>query len=75
MAKTQIHKTVYEVVVLSEDRLEDGIALADIAYQIDEGDWIGSVAVTNRMVVQGRKMIQSELEAIGNDGSFFNLGR
>ena len=75
MARKQIRKTTYEVVVLSEEKLEDGIALADIAYQIDEGDWIGSCAVTSRVVVQGRKMIQQELELVGNDGSFFNLGR
>lgn len=73
MPTLPIHKTILQVVVLSEDPLPEDISLADVAFQIDEGDWIGSTSFVNHTLLLTAPEVVHELQEIGNDGSFFNF--
>jgi hypothetical protein len=74
-----IFKIQYKVTALLEaDTLEEANALSvtsldNIAYQIMDGDWIGSSEVAEVEVVPSDK-VRDELLKIGNDGTFFDEG-
>jgi hypothetical protein len=68
---TKITKTVVQVTILhlAEDRV-DGTGLGHIAFQIDEGDWVGQSKIVTEEAVPDDKVAE-ELQALGNDGTFF----
>jgi hypothetical protein len=72
----EIHKTLIEVVVLSEgplpDTIEDGNWLRWVAQEIEDGASIGDWRIVSDQIVSPEKL-EPELFAIGNDGSFFEL--
>ena len=67
----KIRKTIVQVTVLhyQDENLSD-VSLEDIAYQISEGDWLGTKAVVSSEIVPADK-VRSESIAVGNDGEFF----
>ncbi len=66
--------TVTMTVFFDEDDAPrfNGATLEAILYQVDEGDWIGSSIHKSEPKVVPDEELQQELEAIGNDGSFFD---
>ena len=46
--------------------------MSDLAYQLDEGDWVGSFTKTNQHRLN-RKRTVKELYNLGSDPSFFKL--
>jgi hypothetical protein len=65
-----IYRTVFEVEVFSRSPLPDGLSLADIQYEIDEGDCIGDYRRTSVEIVP-HDALEDHLLRIGNDGTFF----
>jgi hypothetical protein len=74
-----VHKaTITVTVFLSEpdldaacERLRES-SLKDIAYEMDEGDMVGAYQVVKVEQVTPDR-VKAELEAVGNDGTFFEL--
>ena len=69
-----INKTVLQMTVLHHHDFDPAaISLAQLAYELDDGECIGGdlVAVTSENVP--RHKLEDELMAVGNDGSFFEL--
>lgn len=74
MSKTKYFKTTFTVTVLSEDApVSSDMEMIDLIREMDSGDLIGQVDLTSADEVPLDK-IEDELLAIGNDGTFFNLG-
>lgn len=71
-----IVKTVVTLTILREAETLDAasdigyMGLLDVAYMIDEGDWIGDYTVTQMDEVPQDK-VEAELIALNNDGTFF----
>lgn len=71
-----IVKTVVTLTILREVETLDAasdigyMSLLDVAYTIDEGDWIGDYTVTQMDEVPQDK-VNAELLELGNDGTFF----
>jgi len=75
-----IYKTTITVTVFHEaydqQAAETNMAhreLEEVASQIDSGDWIGQTEIGPTVRVP-RSKLKSELLAIGNDGTFFEMG-
>lgn len=66
------------VVLLEADSIREAVTavgsmdLADLAHEIDGGEWIGHTRITASETV-APEAVQTELLAIGNDGSFFEI--
>lgn len=74
MSKTKYFKTTFTITVLTEDSpVSDGVNIIDVVRDFTDGDSIGDVQRTSANEVPADK-IKDELLAIGNDGTFFNLG-
>jgi len=71
MPERQFYKTVVTIEVLSEEPYEEN-DLANIAYDIDAGDYVGSVSVGESVAVDGKTMA-ALLAAAGSDPGFFSL--
>ena len=67
---SQIYKHIFTITVLSEDKEFDNVCLEDLAREIDQGNSIGQVEHKSVDEVPADR-VKDELEAIGNDGSFF----
>jgi hypothetical protein len=68
----EIRKTILQVTVLSDKTFSIGkLSLADIGYQIDEGECLGQIATISEEFISNPALILSEQEALGNDGTFF----
>ena len=67
-----IYKHTFTVVVLTEDFTYDP-DIETLAYDITEGDYIGEIINVKTIVVPADK-VKDELVAIGNDGTYFDLG-
>ena len=69
-----IYKHTFTVVVFSEEKTIDQLAgLDEINYQITEGHCVGDTKFVSSVEVPTCD-IETELQAIGNDGLFFNMG-
>lgn len=73
-----IHRTVIQVEVFTNDgpypaRAGNAWDLAQLAYDIDEGDCIGDYAVISTEVIAPED-VEAHMLRIGNDGSFFDTG-
>jgi hypothetical protein len=67
-----VTKTVIEVTVLHPDGQPiDGLSLAQIGNEIDEGDFLGSYSITQAVPV-AKSALHDEQIALGNDGRFFD---
>lgn len=75
-----IYKATYTITVLAEGEESEGDALAayfanaeieDVLRQMDVGDMIGNVHLQSVAPVPADQ-VQTELESIGNDGTFFD---
>jgi hypothetical protein len=66
-----VHSTIFTVEVISDGpyHVED---LSQIAYDIDEGDHIGTVSRVSSRVIR-KKSVLSNLLRIGNDGSWMEM--
>ena len=71
MSTRKFFRTVYQVEVLSGELIEGGIPIEHLAYQIDEGDYSGSITITSEEV-DGPTMARM-LVAQGSDPGFFQL--
>jgi hypothetical protein len=71
MTERKFHKTIFTVVVLSEDPL-DQPSLADLAYEIDQGVCVGSCIKLGSEVLDGERAAR-ELEGVGSEPGFFQL--
>lgn len=71
MKESKIYKNVWQVVVLSDQPLSESMSLEDVAYQIDEGDCVGTYSLSEQKEVVGEEAIVEACEEVGNDGSFF----
>ncbi len=47
-------------------------SLEDVLYEVDEGGWISSSPTKTIPQAVAPEHLQAEMEAIGNDGSFFD---
>ena len=71
----KISKVVIEMTVLlpsDEVASLEGMSLADIERETFDGTWIGSSSRKSVEAVPPEN-VSTELKAIGNDGSFFNI--
>lgn len=69
---TKIMRTTVTVTILHPvDETPDGLSLEEIGRQMDDGGWIGQSAVTTSDAVPD-DAIRAELQALGNDGAFFD---
>lgn len=66
-----VYKTTFEVVVFSQEPLTQEHDLADLAYEMSEGDMIGAYKTVKVETITDSEELNKELVAIGNDGSFF----
>ena len=71
MTERTFHKTIIQIVVLSEEKLENP-SLDDVNYMIHDGDCSGKVEVVERSELNGADMAKA-LEDQASDPSFFNL--
>lgn len=66
-------KTVVQTTVLHyADQTVDGVPLAVIGHEIDEGDWLGASRVVLSVPVPPEQL-EAEQLALGNDGTFFEV--
>ncbi len=73
MTKRQFHKSVIEVVVLSEEPLsQDDLTLGEIAYAIQEGDCVGVWEIKAAYVLNGKQVAAGLLD-LASDPGFFRL--
>jgi hypothetical protein len=71
--KKKFFKTVWMVTVLSEDRpTAPDLSLADLAYEIDEGECVGQCGIIRVRELTERE-VRTELVKMGSDPSFFGL--
>lgn len=71
MAKDIMKTTITLTILHHKDSDIQNMSLADIVYQIDDGDCIGDAKnVTTEPVPEDK--VNDELLAMGNDGSFFD---
>jgi len=71
MAK--FYRTIIQVEVLSEGGpVPEGMSLADIDYQITDGDWSGDTVIKKAEEVSGEEMSKLLMKQ-GSDPSFFGL--
>jgi len=68
----KLYHTVIQVEVLSQGPVPDPISLKDVAYEIDEGEWSGSVRQVRYREVDGPEMA-GLLKAQGSDPEFLGL--
>ena len=68
-----IHKTTLTLTILSPEPIPLDMPLEDLSYEIDEGSWIGEIAITAHRILPTQAAVRSELLSIRNDGSFFDL--
>jgi len=74
VSERRIFKTVFTVTVLSEDMpISPDTDMEDVLNYINTGDGIGQVELASADSIPADK-IEAELLAIGNDGTFFNMG-
>lgn len=71
-SKRKFYRTVYEVIVLSEDSAIGSLDLACIAEAIDTGDCVGEVNESRIEEVSGPEMAKM-LHAVGSEPGFFRL--
>lgn len=73
--RPKIYKHVLTVTFYSQEPLRaGGPSLNEVAYQIDQGDFVGNTEWDQTDIeIIGKENILSALEEIGNDGSFFNF--
>jgi hypothetical protein len=69
----KFYRTVIQVEILSEDKIDtDGMSLAQIGYEIVEGDWSGRVTTVSAETLDGPAMAKA-LQAQDSDPEFFFL--
>lgn len=68
---SKFYKTIVTVEILSDELIEQP-SLADINYQIMEGDWSGQYSVTSSTEITPAEMAQAMI-AQGSDPEFFGL--
>lgn len=49
-----------------------GATLEEVLYEVDQGGWIGGSPKKSEPVTVPAENVRAEMEAIGNDGSFFD---
>lgn len=70
----KIRKTTFTVTVLhSADLPVDKMSADEILAEMDNGECIGSIGRKVTMAL-GPNAVKNELLAIGNDGTFFDVG-
>ena len=72
MTNRKFHRTVFKVEVLSEDRIPDDCTLEHIAYQTNDGEWVGRKTRVESKVLTGKEAADA-LHKIGSCPSFFQL--
>ena len=72
MAERKFYETMIVVKVLSEDEPIDSSDLANVAYQITEGDYSGVVASSKSEQLTAKEAAEA-LIAQGSDPEFFRL--
>jgi len=68
--KKTIYKTVVSITVLSDEPL-DGASLEDIAYETENGQWVGYNLTHKETKIKGAKAIQAISDAGSDPGFFF----
>ena len=63
------YRTVFKIEVLSDEPIEDGIGLEEIAYELSEGQWSG-MFLDEEVEECDEKRITELLENQGSDASF-----
>jgi hypothetical protein len=70
---TEIVKTTITLTILHPaDESPEGLGLDRIAYEIDEGGWLGTSSIVESAQVPANK-VQAECVALGSDEFFFNV--
>ncbi|MBR8189053.1 hypothetical protein KDW82_08275 [Burkholderia vietnamiensis] len=71
---TPVRKTVIQFTVLHDDGLDlSSISLRDVAYECDEGGYVGGGLAVVFTEALTRQQIDTEAAKIGADGSFFDI--
>jgi len=75
MSSGVVKCTVSLEVFLHADELQKfkNMSLEDILYEVTDGGWIAGSPKKGDPVAIPRDELQGEMEAIGNDGSFFDI--
>ena len=66
------YKTIYTLEVLSEDVIPDDLDLEGLAYETDQGAYVGRLLPPVITELTGKQMADA-LYAFGSDPSFFHL--
>ena len=69
--KKLYHKRIV-VDVLSETPIPDGMNLADLEYEMKQGDYVGNTETKKDQIVTGRKAAKMVMET-GSDPMFFQM--
>lgn len=67
----RLYRTTIAVTILSEEPIESGISLEEIANQIVDGDWSGSTSLFNTEILSGMEEIKEACQEQGTDVDFF----
>jgi hypothetical protein len=70
MKEAKIYKSVWQVVVLSGERVGAGTSFEEMVEKIDEGRCLGSYSLSGQEEIVGTEEIVRACEEVGNDGSF-----
>lgn len=66
-----VYKTIFTVTVLSAEPIISGVELDRVVQEMNDGEFIGQVEQGESKLVPPAK-VKAALEAIGNDGTFFD---
>ena len=68
----KFYRTVIQVEVLSEEPISDTADLTAISYELEQGDYLGTILSAKQTIVSGKRMA-TLLQSQGNDPGFFQL--
>ena len=72
MSKKKIYKTIITVEVFSDEPIDE-ISLADVVYEITDGEWVGNVTYAYKNIeLTGDKAVK-EIKGVGSDPDFFGM--
>jgi hypothetical protein len=74
MATTPIHQTTLTLTILSPDPIPVGIPFSDLAYEVEQGEWTGQLALSSHEVLTTPQAIHQALADLGADEGFFDFG-
>ena len=72
MTERKFYRTTITVTVLSEEPIPSELNLQELAYEMDEGEYVGFYPTTNIEELDGKQMAEALVKA-GSEPEFFQL--